>query len=183
MASTLAIQRSSIGWSIGLSILMIVAGLAAIAFSPLAGIATEVLVAWLLVISAGFHFVLAWHTRQTRGLLWELLLGVVYAVAGIYLLLRPMAGLVALTLALAIYRFVESALEFALAFRLRPMAGSGWLLVDAIVTLLLAFMIWRTWPWSTVWAIGILVGVSMLFSGISRLMLALATRQMVANLP
>jgi uncharacterized membrane protein HdeD (DUF308 family) len=56
---------------------------------------------------------------------------------------------VSLTLALAIYLLVESVLEFVLAFRLRPMPGSNWLLFDGIVTLILAIMIWRTWPSST----------------------------------
>lgn len=89
-----------------------------------------------------------------------------------------MAGL---TLALAIYLFAESVLEFILGFQLRPRQGSGWLFLDGIITLILAAMIWRTWPSSTAWALGTLVGVSMLFSGISRLMFTLAARKLVAH--
>ena len=101
---------------------------------------------------------------------------------GAYLLLRPVAGLASLTLALAIYLFAEGVLELILSFRLRPMPGSRWLLFDGIITLILAVMIWRTWPSSTEWVIGTLVGISMLFSGISRLMLCLAARSLVAKL-
>jgi uncharacterized membrane protein HdeD (DUF308 family) len=90
------------------------------------------------------------------------------------------AGLATLTLALAIYLFAEGVLELILSLRLRPMPGSGWLLFDAIITLILAVMIWRTWPSSTEWVVGTLVGISMLFSGVSRLMLSLAARS-VAN--
>ena len=72
-------------------------------------------------------------------------------------------------------------LELALSLLLRPMPGSGWILVDSIITLILAVMIWRTWPSSTEWVIGTLVGVSMLFSGVTRLMLCSAARRVVAN--
>jgi uncharacterized membrane protein HdeD (DUF308 family) len=74
----------------------------------------------------------------------------------------------------------EGVLEFVLSVQLRPLPGSGWLLVDGIVTLLLAVMIGIGWPISSVWAIGTLVGVSMFFSGITRLMLSAAVRRIVA---
>ena len=176
------IVKKSLGWSIGLSVLMIVAGFLAIAVPQAAGIAVSLLVAWLLVFSGAAHLVFAWHTRTTGGMLWELLLGILYIFVGAYLLFRPVAGLASLTLALAIYLFAEGVLELILAFRLRPMPGSGWLLFDGVITLVLGVMIWRTWPSSTEWFIGTLVGLSMLFSGITRLMLSLAARRLVAKL-
>jgi uncharacterized membrane protein HdeD (DUF308 family) len=176
------IVKKSVGWSIGLSILMILAGCLAIAVPQAAGIAVNLLVAWLLVFSGAAHLVFAWHTRIAGGVLWELLLGVLYIYVGVYLLFRPVAGLASLTLALAIYLFAKGVLELILSFRLRPMPGSGWLLFDGIVTLILGVMIWRTWPSSTEWVIGTLVGISMLFSGISRLMISLAARRLVAKL-
>jgi uncharacterized membrane protein HdeD (DUF308 family) len=161
---------------------MIVAGLLAIAVPQVAGFAVNILVAWLLVFSGAAHLVFAWHTRTTGAMLWELLLGVLYIFIGAYLLFHPVAGLASLTLALAIYLFAEGVLELILSFKLRPMPGSGWLLFDGIITLILGVMIWRTWPSSTEWVIGTLVGISMLFSGISRLMLSLAARRLVAKL-
>jgi uncharacterized membrane protein HdeD (DUF308 family) len=95
--------------------------------------------------------------------------------------MHPAAGLVSLTLALTIYLFAEGILELVLGFRLRPMAGSSWLLFDGIITLILAIMIWRSWPSSTEWVIGTLVGISMLFSGVTRLMLCLGARRLVAK--
>jgi uncharacterized membrane protein HdeD (DUF308 family) len=176
------IVQKSVGWSIGLSILMILAGCLAIAVPQAAGIAVNLLVAWLLVFSGAAHLVFAWHTRTAGGVVWELLLGILYIFVGTYLLFRPVAGLASLTLALAIYLFAKGVLELILSFRLRPMPGSGWLLFDGIVTLILGVMIWRTWPSSTEWVIGTLVGISMLFSGISRLMISLAARRLVAKL-
>ena len=176
------ILKKSVGWSIGLSVLMILAGFLAIAVPQAAGIAVNLLVAWLLVFSGAAHLVFGWHVRTTGGILWELLLGVLYIVVGAYLLFRPVAGLASLTLALAIYLFAEGVLELILWFRLRPLPGSGGLLFDGIITLILGVMIWRTWPSSTEWVIGTLVGISMLFSGMSRLMLSLAARRLVAKL-
>jgi uncharacterized membrane protein HdeD (DUF308 family) len=105
------------------------------------------------------------------------LLGILYIAAGGYILLHPLLGLESLTLLLAAYLLVEAILEFILSFQLRPMPGSGWLLLDGIITLVLGIMIWRTWPASTLWVIGTLVGISMLFSGVARLMISLAARR------
>lgn len=176
------IVKESLGWSIALSVLMIVAGILAIVVPPVAGITVAILVAWLLIFSGGAHLVFAWHTRTTGGLVWELLLGIVYMLVGLYILIHPVAGLVSLTLALAIYLLAEGILEFVLSFRLRPMPGRGWLLFDGIITLILAIMIWTTWPSNTEWVIGTLVGISMLFSGTTRLMLSLAARRAVVKL-
>ena len=176
------IAKQSVGWSIGLSILMIVAGILAIVMPPAAGIAVLVIVAWLLVFSGAVHLVFAWHTRTAGGMIWELLLGVLYILVGVYALLHPVAGLASLTVSLAIYLFAEGLLEFILSFRLRPMPGSNWLLFDGIITLILAILIWRSWPSSTEWVIGTLVGISMLFSGAARLSLSLAARRVVAKL-
>ena len=167
----------AIRWSIILSVLMILAGIVAIIVPPAGGLAVTVLVGWLLVFSGIIHFVYAWHTRTTGGMIWELLVGVAYVLVGGYVLTHLLLGMVSLTLALAIYLFAEAILEFILGVRLRPLAGSGWLFVDGVITLVLAVMIWRTWPSSTAWVLGTLVGISMLFSGISRLMISLAVRK------
>jgi uncharacterized membrane protein HdeD (DUF308 family) len=174
--------KKTVGWSIGLSVLMIVAGILAIASPLAAGIAVNLVVAWLLIFSGCVHLVFSWHTRSAGGLIWELLVGILYIFIGMYLLLHPVAGLLSLTLALAIYLFLEAILEFILGFTLRPLPGTGWLIFDGIVTLILAIMIWRTWPTSAPWIIGILVGISMLFSGTSRLMLSLAARSVTTKL-
>lgn len=182
MASPIfTLAKESLGWLTALSVLMIIAGVLAIVVPPAAGIAVAILVGWLLVFSGGAHLVFAWRTRTTAGFLWELLLGILYIAVGAYVLLHPVAGLATLTLALAIYLFVEGILELALSFLLRPMPGSSWILLDGVITLILAVMIWRTWPSSTEWVIGTLVGVSMLFSGLTRLMLCLGARRVVAK--
>jgi uncharacterized membrane protein HdeD (DUF308 family) len=181
-ASAVTFAKKSIGWSIGLSVLMIVAGILAIVVPVSAGIAVTVLVAWLLIFSGCAHLAFAWYTRSAGGFIWELLMGILYILIGAYILANPVAGLASLTIALAIYLLLEAVLEFVMGFTLRPLAGSGWLFLDGIITLILAVLIWRTWPSSSAWVIGTLVGVSMLFSGASRLGISLAARSLASKL-
>src|SRR5262249_40918230 len=141
-----------------------------------AGIAFNLVVGWLLIFSGVAHFVYAWHVRSVGGMLLELLLGIVYVLIGVYLLLQPVVGLAALTLGLGAYLFAEGVLESGLFFRLRSTPGASWLLFDGVITLILALLIWRTWPSNTNWVIGTLVGISMLFSGLTRLMYSFAAR-------
>jgi uncharacterized membrane protein HdeD (DUF308 family) len=111
---------------------------------------------------------------------WQILLGMVYGAIGLYVLANPVAGLASLTLAVALYPLLEAVLEFVLWSRLRDAPGSAWLMLDGIITLVLAIMIWTTFPSSAVWVVGTLIGVSMLFSGITRLMLSIAARRILA---
>jgi uncharacterized membrane protein HdeD (DUF308 family) len=167
-------------WSIVLSVLMIAAGVLAICVPLIAGVAVTALVGWLLIFSGLLHLAFAWRAGRAGAVVWEILLGIAYGAIGFYLLASPVAGLASLTLAIAMYLLIEGVLEFVLSFQLRPAPGSGWLLVDGIITLVLAVMIWSTWPSSAVWVVGTLVGISMFFSGITRLMLSMAVRRIVA---
>jgi uncharacterized membrane protein HdeD (DUF308 family) len=166
-------------WSIVLSVLIMIAGFLAIALPYLGGLAFTLVVAWLLIFAGVLHIVLAFSAGRPRAVVWQVLLGLVYGCIGTYILLNPVAGLTGLTIAIAVYLFAEAILELVLALQLRPAPGTGWLMFDSIVTFILAVMIWAAWPSSAAWAIGVLVGVSMLFSGLTRLMLTLAARRIV----
>ena len=172
--------RSATTWSMVLSVLMIIAGVMAIGVPMIAGVTVTALVAWLLIFSGLLHFAFTWRGDRARAVLWEILLGIVYCAIGFYLLVNPVGGLASLTLAIAIYLLIEGVLELALSFQLWSLSGSGWLLVDGVVTLLLAVMIWSTWPSSAMWVVGTLIGISMLFSGITRLMLSMAVHRVLA---
>src|SRR5665213_831403 len=173
-----ALVKPATTWSIAISVLMIVAGVIAISLPLMAGIAIDVVIAWLLILSGALHVAFAWRGHGAAGVIWEILLGLAYGVIGCFLLLRPFAGLTTLALAVAIYLSVEAALELALWFQLRGSRGRGWLMFDAIVTVVLAAMIWRTWPSSASWVVGTLVGLSMFFSGVTRLALSITARRL-----
>jgi uncharacterized membrane protein HdeD (DUF308 family) len=167
----------AINWSIALSILLIIAGLIAIFVPEISGLAVTLIFGWLMILSAVTHFIFAFKTHTTGGLIWELIIGAIYLFTGVYLIMHPVDALFVLTLILACYLFFEAIVEFIQYFQLRPRHGAGWILVDGVITLILAIMIWRSWPASSVWVIGTLVGISMLFSGFSRLMLSLAAKR------
>jgi uncharacterized membrane protein HdeD (DUF308 family) len=86
---------------------------------------------------------------------------------------------VSLTLAVAMYLFVEAVLEFILWSQLPHVAGRGWLIGDSVITLILGVMIASTWPSSAAWVVGTLIGISMFFGGTSRLMLSLTVRRVL----
>lgn len=179
LAPLTAFANRSANWSIAISILLIVVGFIALIHPGISGLGMTLFVGWLLIISGIFHLIYAWKVHTAGRIIWEILVGIVYVVAGFYLIRHPVQGLVTLTLVLAFYLFFEGIFELILAFQLRPIPGWGWTLFDGIITIILGFMIWRTWPYSTVWAIGTLVGISMLFSGFSRLMLSMAAKRVL----
>jgi len=174
-----ALVPKAINWSIALSILLIVAGLFAILVPSVSGLAITLVFGWAMVFSGITHFIFAFKTHTTGGRIWEILVGAVYLFTGFVLLMHPLDSLLVLTLVLAYYLFFEAIVEFIQYFQLRPRHGAVWLLVDGIITLILAVMIWRAWPASSVWVIGTLVGISMIFSGVSRLMLSLAAKRVL----
>jgi uncharacterized membrane protein HdeD (DUF308 family) len=180
-SSLVGIAKQSVGWAIALSTLLILAGILAIVVPPAAGIAVAVLVAWMLALGGVAHFALAWHIRSTGGLIWEVLLGLIYVGMAVYLLAWPVAGLASLTLLLACYLSAKGVLVLILAFHIRSQPGSRWLFLDGIVSLILGAMIGLNWPSSSEWAIGTLIGVSMLFAGITRLPMAIAARGLLAK--
>jgi uncharacterized membrane protein HdeD (DUF308 family) len=161
--------RSERGWSIALGILLIIAGLLAIAVPFFAGVAASVYFGCLILFAGVAHLMYAWSQRRAGAILWQILIGIVYLAAAFYMLALPVAGVVTLTLVLAFYIAVEGVFELVVFSLLRRLPGSAWFLVDGVVSLLVASLILFHWPSSSLWAVGTLVGVSMLFSGIARI--------------
>jgi uncharacterized membrane protein HdeD (DUF308 family) len=181
MATTMTREiRESTTWSIVLSVLMMVSGVLAILIPPIAGLTVTVVFGWLLVFTGVLHVGFAWRGDRAASILGEMLLAVLYGAIGLYLLARPVAGLASLTLAIAVYLVAKGLLEGAIAFTLRPLPGSGWLLFDGILTVAIAAMIGAAWPASTAWAVGVLVGVALFSSGLARLMVSVAVRRVLA---
>jgi uncharacterized membrane protein HdeD (DUF308 family) len=175
--SSVEIARHSSTWSIVWGVLLIVFGMLAIASPFLAAVAVNGLIAWLIVFSGVVHIALAFHSHGAGSVIWKLLVGLAYLCFGAYLIFHPVIGVATLTLLLASLFLIEGILNIILFFKMRSLRGSSWMLVDGIITLLLGLMIYVQWPSSSAWAIGILVGVSMIMSGISRVMLTLAVRK------
>ena len=165
-------------WSIVWGIMLIIFGVLAIASPFLAAVAVSVLIAWLVILAGVVHCILAFHVHRAGRMIWKLLVGPAYVAFGTYLLMHPVLGVASLTLVVALLFLVEGILDIVLYVHMRSERGSAWVLLDAITTLVLALLIYLQWPSSSVWAIGTLVGVSMIISGITRVLLSLATRRL-----
>ncbi len=162
---------------------MVICGILAIALPLASSIGVVLVVGWLILLAGVWHLIFVFHSHSFGGVLWQLLLAIVYGFAGVYMLMHPLLGLVTLTLVIAVFLFIEAGLETALYFTIRKKTNAGWVLLDAIVTLILAIMIWAQWPSSSGWVLGMLVGISLIFSGISRLSLSATKRRSGAMAP
>jgi uncharacterized membrane protein HdeD (DUF308 family) len=168
--------RRFAAWSIFVGVLLLLAGLLAIALPFFAGIAASVFFGWLLMFAGIAHLVYAWSERGAGALLWQILIGIAYLIAALCMLVLPVAGMVTLTLVLAFYILIAGILELAVFSRLRALPGAIWFLVDGLASFLLAALIFFHWPSSSLWAVGTLVGISLLMSGIARITLPLSLR-------
>jgi len=164
--------------SVALAILLIILGLLAISLPMAASIGVVRVLSWLVLFDGIAQLVYAFRSKGVGSYLWKLLVAVLYVGAGLYLLFHPLLGLASLTLVLAVFFFVEGVIDVFTFFFTRAGGGSNWLLLHGVVTLLLGLMIWRRWPFSSFWAIGTLVGISMLITGITRLMMAVEARKL-----
>ena len=162
--------------SIVVGVLLLLVGLLAIALPFFAGIAASVFFGWLLLIAGIAHLVYAWSERGAGAVLWQILIGIAYLIAALYMLVLPVAGVITLTLVLAFYIVVAGIFELVVFSRLRGLPGTIWFLVDGLVSFLLAGLIFFHWPSSSLWAVGTLVGISLLFSGIARITFPLSLR-------
>jgi len=154
----------------------------AVGSPALAAVAVNAVIAWLIVLAGVVHLFLAFHAHRAGSLLWKLVVGIAYVFFGVYLIAHPALGVASLTLVLGSLFLVEGIFDIALFFQMRAVGGSSWILVDGIITLLLGLMIYLQWPSSSNWAIGTLVGVSLIISGITRLILSFAVRKITVGL-
>ena len=148
-------------------VLLIVLGVLAIVTPWAAGLSVAIAIGSLLLVSGVAQLFLAFKGGSVGEAIWIALLGLLAIVCGGYMLFQPGVALGALTLLVAGFFFAQGLIEIFNGFGSRPEKGWGWLLASGVVSVLLAFMIWRQFPFSGSWAIGTLVGVRLLMSGIS----------------
>jgi uncharacterized membrane protein HdeD (DUF308 family) len=174
------LKKASV-WFIAIAVVFILLGILAIVEPGVAGLAVAILVGWLLIFGGLAHLVSTMAGGGAGRIIWQVLLGIIYIIGGIYFLTHPLLGLGTLTLLLAVIILAEAVLEFAAYFRTRKEGGSSWMLFNGLITLFVGGLIWIHWPSSSVWAIGTLVGVNLLMTGISRLMLGMAARRLASR--
>lgn len=166
-------SSSSVLWAL----VLILFGLLAVTLPAATSFGVVRVLAWLIIFDGLAQFIYAFRSEGVGRTIWKIVVALLYLVAGGYLLTHPLLGLAGLTFMLALFLCAEGAMDLG-TFIVSPKGnGSMWLLLHGAVTLILGLMIWRRWPASSFWAIGILAGISILLSAITRLMLALSVRE------
>ena len=159
-------------------ILLLVLGAVAILVPPIATLAVTIVLGWLFLISGLMGLVTSFWMRQAPGFLWSLILALLGVVVGFMLLASPLSGVFSLTLVLIAFFVIEGVVSimFALDHK-RELSGKwGWMVVSGVVDLVLAVMIFAGLPATATWAIGLLVGINMLFGGSALIAMALHAR-------
>lgn len=168
-------KRSS--WSILMGVLTAVLGAFLIAYPMATATITTLLLGWVLIFAAIAHFVFALHSQAVGKFFLKVLQGAIYGIAGIALAFFPITGVAALTALLGALLCAYAVVAIVAAFQARPVEGWGWFLFDGLVSLLLGILLLARWPSSSLWAIGTLVGLSVLMGGIARIIIAAKIRK------
>jgi uncharacterized membrane protein HdeD (DUF308 family) len=159
-------------------ILLVILGLAAMIVPPLASLAVTIFLGWMFLISGIAGLALTFWARQIPGFWWSLLSAVLALVAGIVLLAQPVQGTLTLTIVVGAYFLAEgvATIMYALEHRRELSQRWSWMLVAGVMDLLIAAVIIAGLPGSALWAVGLLVGINLLFGGASLIGMALAAR-------
>ena len=171
------VSRMGMIWGV----LTILFGFMAIGSPLVSGLAVAILVG-IALLAAGISMTLFAFQAPSlgRGVL-KFLFGALTVLVGLAAVAQPEITLINLTLLLGLYFIADGVVAMIVAFNVKPAPGWGWMTFNGIVTIALGWMILKGWPVSGVWAIGILVGVRLLFAGISMLTLGAAGSQIVRN--
>jgi uncharacterized membrane protein HdeD (DUF308 family) len=166
-------------------IVLVILGVLAIVVPPLATIAVAIFIGWLFLISGIAGLITTFGARHAPGFWWSLLSAVLGVAAGVVLLGWPLSGAVSLTLLLIVFFTIEGVISIMYALEhKRELSGQwGWMLVSGIIDLVLAAMIFAGLPGTAAWALGLLVGINLLFGGTSMIAMALHARSSDAVAP
>jgi uncharacterized membrane protein HdeD (DUF308 family) len=176
-------QISGSGWTNMIAVLMIVLGFIAIAFPFFATVATTLTFGWIFTFAGIAQIVYAFQSRDAGQVVWKLILGCLYFIAGIFVVVNPLEGAFAFTLVLGITIFVQGIIQVSLAFQMRRISPNwGWMLISGIIGIIFGIFVWSTSPFSAAWLIGILIGTNLLFDGMWMLTLHSGQRHALHDL-
>ncbi len=163
---------------ISLGIVMILAGIAAILFPFFSSLGVVWMVAIMLIIASIAQAISAFSFPKWGGAILVLIIAALWLIGGLYLLTSPLEGVFILTVVVAAIFVVEGGIKTVLSYQMRPLAGWGWLLFDGVISVILGVMLWSQLPFSALWALGTLAGISIMISGWTLVMIPIAVGRM-----
>ncbi|MFB2876492.1 HdeD family acid-resistance protein [Floridanema aerugineum] len=169
--------KAALGLAIALGIFLIILGGIAIARPFFATVAATLFLGLLLLLNGIFQIVYSFQTN-IRGNFWlKFLGGLVYSVGGLLIMFNPLPSLIALTLVVGISILVSSIFQVILAFELRPARHWDWVLLSGVLGIILGILIWHQWPENSAWAVGLLLGINLIFDGLWIILFSSAARK------
>jgi len=165
------------GWSIFMGILTMAVGIVLILYPFATATATTVFIGAALLIVGGAELYLAFASQAAGSFFLRILLALLYGLTGLALIAFPFEGTESLTLFVGAMLVVRGVLAMIAGFRWRPLDGWGWFVADSLANLAVGGLILAKWPSSTSWAVGTLLGASVLVTGIARTAFAVRIRQ------
>ncbi|MFZ5832226.1 MAG: HdeD family acid-resistance protein [Planctomycetota bacterium] len=170
--------RNNWGWLLAFGIASVIVGMMAIGSACIATLAVVQVFAILILVGGIINLVGSFWARGWGGFFLHLLVGVLYVVAGFLLWNHPAQAAIVYTLLLAMFFIVEGLFRIIGSIAMR-FHNWGWVLLSGVITVVLGVLIWRQWPYSGIWVIGLFVGIDLIFNGWAWIMLALTAK----NLP
>lgn len=169
--------REHWGWFLALGIIFIIGGAFAIAMPLIASLTVTLVFSIVLVWLGIMAIIQAFGTKNWGGFIWELIIGIVLLLGGIATWINPVLAALSLTLVVGAVFIAKGVLQVIMGFQMRPHGGWGWMLTAGILAIIVGLIIVIKWPISTVFALGYLAGISLIFSGWSYVMLSLAAKR------
>jgi len=159
--------------------ILLILGLVAVMVPIVATVAVEIIVGWLILVSGIVGLVTTFYMRRAPGFWWSLFSALIGTAAGVVLLLWPLNGALSLTLILTVFLAFEGVVSIMFAFDHRRELSGRWgmMLLSGIVDLILAGFIFSGLPGTAAWAIGLLVGINLVFGGTAVVAMALHARR------
>ena len=165
------------GWFVGLGVLMIVAGFIALMSLLLATIASVLVVGVMMVISGIIEIIHGFQMRRWGRFFFWIVIGALYVAGGFFAVSNPLLASAALTLLLGMFLIAAGVMRIVLAMQMRTSSNWGWVVASGVITLLLGAIIVFGWPTTSLYTLGIFLGVDLIIAGASWLTAGLAFRR------
>jgi uncharacterized membrane protein HdeD (DUF308 family) len=155
------------GWIRAIAIVMIILGIVAIAFPFFSTITATVYFGWVFIFAGIAQIVYAFGLKNVGQFTWKLVLGLLYLLAGLFVLINPFQGVMVFTLALGISIFLQGIIQVSMAIQMRRVSPNwGWIFASGMIGIIFGILVWSSTPFTASWLIGTLIGVNLLSDGV-----------------
>jgi uncharacterized membrane protein HdeD (DUF308 family) len=173
------VVRKKSGWFLALGVVLIILGVIALVDSLAATVVSMMIFGWILIFSGAFHVFHATQSGGWRGFALHMLVGLVDAFCGVWLIMRPFQAAVSLTLFLGAFFMVSGLLQIV-ASAARHLPNKTWAIISGVINFLLGLCIWVQWPASGLWFFGMCLGIALIFRGWMWINVAMAARKIAS---